>query len=159
TNSVTAFLEQAREALDRRLPEPAVMAAPDGGGRAWFLRSALKGLVLHRQVRTHLGDAEAFRDDPLPLAALPPEVGGLGVGWFWSPSSLDGDQRIGDPATARRLGEPLRQIPVPFVIIVPAGAAPAGGWPLALMGHGYGGEMFGSALRIAGTLARHGIAT
>ncbi len=50
-------------------------------------------------------------------------------------------------------------MPVPFVIVVPAGTPPAGGWPVAIMGHGYGGEMFGSALRIAGTLARHGIAT
>jgi dienelactone hydrolase len=159
TGSVTAFLEQARESLERHPPAPAVMTAPEGGGRAWFPRAALKGLILRRQVRVPADAPEAFKDEPLPLAALPAEVGGLGVGWFWSPWYLDPDRRITDGVTVRLRLEPALAVPVAFVVVVPAGSPPAGGWPVALMGHGYGGEMFGSALRIAGTLARHGIAT
>ncbi len=159
TGSVSGFLEQAREALDRHPPAPALITAPEGGGRAYFPRAALRRLVLRRQVRVDKDAAEAFREAPLPVDALPSEVAGLGVGWFWSPSYLTVDHRIVDRATARRLPDPSRAVPVPFVIVVPAGTPPAGGWPVAIMGHGYGGEMFGSALLIAGTLARHGIAT
>ncbi len=160
TGSVSVFLEQAREALDRRPPAPAVITAPEGGGRAYFPRAGLNGLLLRRQVRTAAGDAaDAFQETPLPLAALPPEVGGLAVGWFWSPWYLTPERRLLDRATARPLLDAPMAVPVPFVIAVPAGSAPPGGWPVAIMGHGYGGEMFSSALRIAGTLARHGVAT
>jgi hypothetical protein len=159
TGSVTGFLEQAREALDRHPPAPAVITAPEGGGRAYFPRATLERLVHRRQVLVDRNAAEAFRETPLPVNDLPPEVAGVGVGWFWSPSYLDVDHRIPDRATARPLPDPTRAVPVPFVIVMPAGIPPAGGWPVAIMGHGYGGEMFGSALRIAGTLARHGIAT
>src|SRR6185436_14105748 len=43
--------------------------------------------------------------------------------------------------------------------VTPAGRPPPDGWPLAVFGHGYGGEMLSSALLMAGGLARHGIAT
>jgi hypothetical protein len=43
--------------------------------------------------------------------------------------------------------------------MVPTGTPPSGGWPLAIVGHGWGGEMFVSAMLLAGTLARHGLAT
>ncbi len=160
TGSVSVFLEQAREALDRRPPPPAAITAPEGGGRAYFARAGLRGLALRRQVRTPVEDAgDAFEATPLPLGAQPPEVGGLAVGWFWSPWYLNPERRILDHATARPLLDAPVAAPVPFVIVVPAGSAPPGGWPVAVMGHGYGGEMLSSALRIAGTLARHGIAT
>lgn len=158
TGSVTAFLEQARETLDRRPPPPALITAPEGGGRAYFPRAALRRLVLRRQVRAATDDAR-FVDAELPLAALPAEVGGLGVGWFWSPWYLGLDRRILDRATARSLGDAPLAMPVPFVILLPAGSPPPDGWPLAVVGHGYGGEMFATALGIAGALARHGIAT
>jgi hypothetical protein len=158
TGSVSVFLEQARDWLDRHPPEPALITAPESGGRAWFRRADLRQLVLRTQVRT-VPDAAGFADRPLSLALLPPEVSGLAVGWFWSPWYLGRDHRIVDSATARPLGGPFYAMPVPFVILLPAGTPPPGGWPLAIFGHGYGGEMFGSALRIAGTLARQGIAT
>ena len=50
TGSVSAFLEQARDALDRRPPAPALMTAPEAGGRAWFPRGTLARLVFRRQV-------------------------------------------------------------------------------------------------------------
>jgi hypothetical protein len=163
TASVTGFLEQARDGLDRHPSPPALITAPEGGGRAYFLRPALRGLVLRRQVRVLPDDApapaDAFEETPLPLAVLPDAVGGLGIGWFWSPWYLTSERRIVELATARPLGEAPLAMPVPFVVLMPAGSPPPGGWPLVLVGHGYGGEMFSTALRIAGTLARHGLAT
>ena len=48
---------------------------------------------------------------------------------------------------------------MPFVVVTPAGRPPSGGWPLAVFGHGYGGEMLSNAFLVAGGLARQGIAT
>jgi hypothetical protein len=50
-------------------------------------------------------------------------------------------------------------VPVPFVVVTPTSRPPPEGWPLAVFGHGYGGEMLSSALLVAGSLARQGIAT
>ncbi|MGH7319370.1 MAG: Ig-like domain-containing protein [Candidatus Rokuibacteriota bacterium] len=160
TGSVTTFLERARDALDLKPPGPAFMTAAEGGGRAFFPRASLESLVLRRQVRVQPDTADGFQDAALPLAALPQDsVGGVGVGWFWSPLYLTPERRILEGPTARPLTAVPVNAPVPFVITVPAGSPPPGGWPVAIMGHGYGGEMFASAFLIAGTLARHGIAT
>lgn len=170
TGSLTTFLEQAREALDRRPPPPALMTtAPEDEGRAYFRRASLTTLTLRRQVRVLAAPAGgpdaaapegAFQEQALPLAAVPPDaVGGIGVGWYWSPWYLTRDRRIVEAPTARlHRGAPV-DAPVPFVVALPAGTPPRGGWPLAVFGHGYGGEMFSSVLLIAGTLARQGIAT
>jgi hypothetical protein len=171
TGSVSAFLEQARDALDRRPPPPALMTAPEAGGRAWYPRASLSRLVLRRQVGPTGGSAggagapgdgvpDVFRDEALPLEALPPDtVGGLGIGWYWSPWYLTPERRILEAATLAPHRMAGVDHPVPFVVVTPAGRPPPGGWPLAVFGHGYGGEMFSSALLVAGGLARQGIAT
>jgi hypothetical protein len=169
TGSVSAFLEQARDALERRPPAPAHMTAPEEGGRAWFPRRALTHLVLRRQVGAGAGPPaagtedpapEGFRDERLPLGALPRgAVAGVGIGWYWSPFYLTRERRIAEGPSLVPLGGPATDVPVPFVVLLPAGPPPRGGWPLAIMGHGYGGEMLASSFLVAGTLARHGIAT
>jgi hypothetical protein len=170
TGSVSAFLEQARDALDWRPPPAAVMTAPEGGGRAWFPRAQLARLVLRRHVgrlaRPPAGTQvpgdppEGFQDVALPLDALPLDaVRGVGIGWYWSPSYLTPERRILEaPTLAPHRGATV-DVPVPFVIVTPTKRAPPEGWPLALFGHGYGGEMLSSALLVGGHLARHGIAT
>jgi hypothetical protein len=169
TGSVTAFLEQARDALERRPPPPALMTAPEEGGRAWFPRRGLARLVLRRQVAASPGPPGAgagepapagFQDEPLPLGALALDaVAGVGIGWYWSPSYLTRERRIAEGPSLVPVAGPATDSPVPFVVVLPAGRPPAGGWPLAIFGHGYGGEMLSSSLLVAGTLARHGIAT
>ncbi len=173
TGSVSAFLEQARDALDRRPPAPALMTAPESGGRAWFPRGTAvaprppapgrRGGARRRQARRRRADGppDGFRDDALPLEALPRDVvGGVGIGWYWSPWYLTPERRIVEPPTlgpqrARAVDRPSRALRV----VTPAGRPPPEGWPLAVFGHGYGGEMLSSALLMAGGLARHGIAT
>src|SRR5581483_7416153 len=115
TGSISAFLEQAREALERRPPPPAALA--------------------------------------------PAEIAGFGIGWYWSPWYLGRDRRIAEGPSLAPLPGPPQDRPVPFVLILPAGRPPPGGWPVAIFGHGYGGEMLSSALLVAGGLARQGIAT
>jgi hypothetical protein len=170
TGSVSAFLEQARDALDRKPPAPALMTAPEGGGRAWFPRSTLAHLVFRRQIGpvTNLEAVDAseggapagFRDEVLPLEALSRDaVGGVGIGWYWSPWYLTPERRIIEAPTVAPFRAAGLDRPVPFVVVTPAGRPPQGGWPLAVFGHGYGGEMLSNALLIAGGLAREGIAT
>jgi hypothetical protein len=172
TGSLSVFLEQARDALDRQPPPPALMTAPEGGGRAWFPRARLARLVLRRQLEPGARPAEdaagpgageppeGFQDVPLPLDALPRDaVGGVGVGWYWSPWYLTPERRIVEGPTLGAHRGAAVDVPVPFVVVTPAGRPPAEGWPLAVFGHGYGGEMFAGTLLVAGSLARHGIAT
>jgi hypothetical protein len=168
TGSVSAFLEQARDALDRRPPAPALMTAPEGGGRAWFPRSTLARVVFRRQIGrvanpTAANDGAApdgFRDEVLPLEALARDaVGGIGIGWYWSPWYLTPERRILEGPTLAPFRAAGVDRPVPFVVVTPAGRPPPGGWPLAIFGHGYGGEMLSNVFLVAGGLARQGIAT
>jgi hypothetical protein len=170
TGSLSAFLEQARDALDRQPPAPALMTAPDAGGRAWFPRASLERLTLRRQVGPTAGaptggaalrgSPDGFRDEPLPLDVLPRDaVGGVGIGWYWSPWYLAPERRIFEAPTLVPGRGAAVDHPVAFVVIAPAGRPPPEGWPLVVFGHGYGGEMLSSALLAAGSLARQGIAT
>ncbi len=46
-----------------------------------------------------------------------------------------------------------------FNLFLPAGTAPAGGWPVAIFGHGFGDNKNSSPLVVASSLAHHGVAT
>jgi hypothetical protein len=182
TGSVTGFLERAREALDQRPPPPALLAYTTRGDAAYFRRSALAALRLWRQVRASPNDVEespvllppepplppggepvppdGVRVSPLPLAALPADtVGAIAVGWYRAPAYLTGERRAVEGPTGQAPGPAPASVSLPLVVVLPAGVPPPDGWPLALFGHGYGGEMLSGALLIGGTLARHGIAT
>jgi hypothetical protein len=86
-------------------------------------------------------------------------VGGIGIGWYWSPWYLTPERRIVEAPTLGPHRAAGAERPVPFVVVTPAGRPPREGWPLAVFGHGYGGEMLSSAFLVAGSLARQGIAT
>ena len=171
TGSVSAFLEQARDALDRRPPAPALMTAPEAEGArgsregacrasSSAARSAAAAAPAGGAASGGDGPPDGFRDDMLPLEALPRDaVGGVGIGWYWSPWYLTPERRIVEAPTLGPHRGAATDRPVPFVVVTPAGRPPPEGWPLAVFGHGYGGEMLSSALLVAGGLARQGIAT
>src|SRR5207248_11541473 len=48
---------------------------------------------------------------------------------------------------------------IQFTLFVPAGATPAGGWPTAIFGHGFGDSKNGAPWLVASSLAHAGIAT
>jgi len=48
---------------------------------------------------------------------------------------------------------------LPLWLFVPAGAKPAGGWPVAIFGHGFTDSMYGAPWTVASVLASQGIAT
>jgi hypothetical protein len=80
------------------------------------------------------------------LVTVPvPSTSGTGAaryvfGSFLAPSWLDGDSVI--PAVPTRGPGPAvrSRVRLPFVLIVPAGTPPPGGWPVAIFGHGFTGS-------------------
>ena len=65
------------------------------------------------------------------------------------------------PAVGSRTGVPAVQGTnrLYFNLFLPAGTAPAGGWPVAIYGHGFTDNKNGSPFLVAGSMARRGIAT
>jgi hypothetical protein len=79
-------------------------------------------------------------------------------GSYLAPNWLNADSVI--PQTPTRGFGPrvTGQARLPFVLIVPAGTAPPGGWPVAVFGHGFTGSD-GNVFLAADLNAAHGIAT
>jgi hypothetical protein len=67
------------------------------------------------------------------------------------------------PAVGSRTGTPVvqRLNEIYFTLVLPSGAAPQGGWPVAIYGHGTGSSKDdrGGVLNVAAAMAEHGIAT
>jgi hypothetical protein len=86
-------------------------------------------------------------------------VGTVAFGTYASPNYETAAEVI--PAVGTRTGVPAVQSTnqVQFTLWEPAGTAPAGGWPVAIFGHGFTDTKDGAPTAVAGTLARNGIAT
>lgn len=54
---------------------------------------------------------------------------------------------------------PQGQNNLTFQLFVPSGAKPAGGWPVAIFGHGFTDSMYGAPWAVASTMASRGLAT
>jgi hypothetical protein len=161
TMSVTATLEKMRDQIHTATP-----AAPDfllgsGGTRTVFDLSGVSSITFNRQTSV----SGPLSPVPVPvslLRAIPGAVGAVAFGKYVSP---DYQVHAGEyiPPIATRTGVPVVQAmkEVYFNLFVPAGPAPAGGWPVALFGHSSGpmGNKNDDPLRVAASNAAHGIAT
>ena len=103
------------------------------------------------------GTAPAFSPGALFLPLLA-GVGTIGFGTYASPDYETPAKLI--PAYPTKTGTPvpLSTNQVQFSLFLPAGPTPAGGWPVAIFGHGFGDWKNGAPPAVAGTLARNGIA-
>jgi hypothetical protein len=98
----------------------------------------------------------------LPTPALnvfPGAVGRIAFGKFRSPDYQNAAKVI--PATGTLLGQPQPQgtNELVFELFLPSSPRPAGGWPVAIFGHGFTDSMYGAPWTVASTLASQGIAT
>jgi hypothetical protein len=158
TQSVTADLERMRAVLEAR-PEPAVTfdLAP-GGGASVYSRGGLQSIELRRHVAT----SGMLLGDPVPLALnlLPPtEVRTIAFGRYRSPSFLSAERHIPQVATAKPMAAPATEEEIHLTLFLPEGQKPAGGWPVAIFGHGFTNDRHVIPPMVAGTLARNGFAT
>jgi hypothetical protein len=161
TQSITADLVKIKRSIKSSTPAKANFLVGSSNGvavRAVFPMSTITGMDFARQVTT----APGFQTAPLPLPALnvvPGAVGQIAYGKFVSPNYETAGKYI--PATGTLTGQPQKQSDseLMFQLFVPAGAKPAGGWPVVIFGHGFTDSMYGAPWTVASVFASRGIAT
>jgi Bacterial Ig-like domain len=158
TQTVTSVMERLRDDVLAGTPVPASFAIGPGGSRAVYNFSTITALRYRQQTTT----TPSFTTATIELDQLtyvPGAIGTLAVGFYMSPSYLVPGEYI--PSVATLAGKPAvqGQQAIYFVLYVPAGAKPNSGWPVAIVGHGGGGNHHANAAAVAAKLASHGIAT
>jgi hypothetical protein len=160
TQTSTSDLARIMRQIKAGTPAPASFMIGSSGGapvRAVFPLAGLQGVQFNRQTGT-----AAFTPGFLPTPALnivPGAVAQLAYGKFSSPRYLVAGQTI--PATPTLSGSPRAQgsSELVFQLFVPAGPKPAGGWPVAIFGHGFTDSMYGAPWTVGSVFASQGIAT
>jgi Big-like domain-containing protein len=151
TQSTTAITDKIRGQLTA---STASFLLGPAGARTVFPLGSISSIQWSRQT----GTAPTFTTSVLPL----PLITGVGTVAFGSYSSPDYETAARViPAYGTATGTPVQQgtNQVQFTLFLPAGAPPAGGWPVSIFGHGFGDSKNGAPWAVAGTLARAGIAT
>ncbi|RFU20999.1 hypothetical protein D0Z06_12960 [Geodermatophilus marinus] len=92
---------------------------------------------------------------PVPTAAL---GGTIAFGSFQAPSWLTPDVTIPQTPTGESGPRPVEAEQLPFVAVLPPGTPPAGGWPVAVFGHGFTSST-NAVFLAAVENAKNGIAT
>ena len=151
TLSATAVLEKIRHEIKQSRPKPATMLGA-------FPLGSITAIQWQRQI----GTAPVFSTSFLPTSALnifPGAVGAVAFGSFESPDWETPAKFI--PPIGTRTGVPAVQgtNTLHFNLFIPAGPEPAGGWPVAIFGHGFTDSKHGAPFAVASTFASHGIAT
>jgi Bacterial Ig-like domain len=162
TQSATGDLVKVMRQIKASTPAPAnFMIGSNSGGavRAVFPVTPDLGVLFNRQTSTAPG---GFSPQPVPVSALqvvPGAIGQLAYGQYSSPNYQVPGQYI--PATPTLAGRPAPQGAqnLVFQLFVPAGSKPAGGWPVAIFGHGFTDSMYGAPWTVASVFASRGIAT
>jgi hypothetical protein len=161
TQSITADLRKIMRQIKEGKPSSAnfMVGSIDGAPvRAVFPVPQVAAIQFNRQT----GSAPAFTPSFLPtpvLNVVPGAVGHIAYGRYSSPNYLTPDKYI--PATATLNGQPRPQgvNELSFQLFTPAGTKPAGGWPVAIFGHGFTDSMYGAPWAVASVFASRGIAT
>lgn len=157
TQSISADLQKINRAIKAARPGPIDFNIGSGGARTVFPTATLQGIQFARQTGT-----ATFTTGFLPTPALaiaPGAVGTVAYGRFASADWQTAGKVI--PATGTLTGAPQPQGTNQLVVqmFLPAGAKPAGGWPVALFGHGFTDSMYGAPWTVAAVMASRGIAT
>ncbi|HEY6348176.1 MAG TPA: Ig-like domain-containing protein [Candidatus Angelobacter sp.] len=158
TGSVTSTLQRIEEQIDREAPPQVNFTLGTHGERTVFPVSSVLGILYGQQTHT-VGPLNTV---PVPTPALqvfPGSVATIAFGKFTARNWETAGGFI--PAVPTRAGVPAVQSTEDlfFDLFVPAGKPPAGGWPVAIFGHGFGDNKDDSPWAVASTLAHNGIAT
>jgi hypothetical protein len=116
-------------------------------------------VVFNRQVG--VSGTNSIRTSFLPLDLFDPDghIGALAFGSYTSPDYETAAKYI--PPVGTRTGSPMKQADaqIYFNLFVPAGPAPASGWPVAIFGHGFTDSKQGAPFTVAASFAEKHIAT
>jgi hypothetical protein len=157
TQSIAAISQKIRAQIRSSSPAAPSFTLGSAGERTVFPLSSIASIEWRRQTGT-----STFVTSPLALAALqvfPGSVGAVAFGSYRSPDYETAAKFI--PPYGTRTGIPVPQSTsdIGFTLFVPAGTAPAGGWPVAIFGHGFTDSRNGAPWAVASSLTRAGIAT
>ena len=164
TESATAMLEKIRDQIHAATPAVADFLLGPNGERTVFNLDEMSGLTWNQQTRVN-GPLNAVPVNVNLLRFIPGTVGQIAFGKYVSPDYETAEQFI--PPVGTQTGTPVVQgvNEVFFDLYLPSGPKPAGGWPVAIFGHGSGGSKQGGgpgggdSLALAASLAEQGIAT
>jgi Bacterial Ig-like domain len=158
--AASLFTTQSIDALSRKIRSqlkatPVTFNLGPGGTRTVF--SAASPTKWNRQIGT-----TTFETVDVPWQALfiyPGSVAQVAYGSFSSPDYETADQVI--PAVGTSTGVPAVQSTnqLQFTLFVPGGVKPAGGWPVAIFGHGFTDSKNGAPWAVASSLGHMGIAS
>jgi Bacterial Ig-like domain len=162
TQSITAISQKVRDQI-RSAPAPVPNFKLGPGGSSTVFTDT-PGLTITWNQQTTV--AGPLTPSTVPVALLqfvpynfPLAVGEIAYGSFNSPNYEDASQAI--PPVGTKTGVPAVQSAnnLVFTLFVPKGDTPAGGWPVAIFGHGFTDSMNGAPWTVASSLANQGIAT
>jgi len=162
TQSVTATLEKIRDQIKARTLQAADFNLGPGGTRTVFSRNDLSSISFKAQTGAGTSQTD-FTTVAVPLATVgivPAVVATMAFGKYVSPDyQVHPGESI--PQVATRSGVPVVQQTndIFFNLVLPAGAKPAGGWPVAIFGHGGTNDKNRVLMNVAAKLAEHGLAT
>jgi len=160
TQSATADLRKIHRHIKYSHPAPMEFQIANGGSaRAVFPTTDLAGIQFRRQTGTA---ANGFTESFLPTPALnvvPGSVAAVAYGRFSSPDYLNAARFIPPTPTLTGHPRPLSKNDLVAQVFMPAGTKPAGGWPVAIFGHGFTDSMYGAPWTVASVFASYGIAT
>ena len=115
----------------------------------------MAGVLFHRQTGT-----STFSDSPLPAAVdVFGSIGTVAYGSFSSPDYENASEVIPPVGTVFGTPKPQSMNTLYFNLWLPSGPEPAGGWPVAIVGHGFTDSKQGFPITTALTMAKNGIAT
>ena len=162
TQSITATSEKIREQIrEAPAPIPSFNLGPRGARTVFENKPGLS--ITWNQQTTVTGP---LSPQPLPIAAtqiFPKSIAEIAYGSFASPDYEDASRTI--PAVGTLTGVPAVQSVnnLEFTLFMPSSTKehpkPAGGWPVAVFGHGFTDSMNGAPWAVASSLANAGIAT
>jgi hypothetical protein len=157
TQTITAISEKIRAQIQASSPGPVSFTLGAGGVRTVFPLSSLTSISWLRQVGT-----STFSSTNLSLAALsvfPGKIASVAFGSYASPDYENASKVIPAYGTATGTPAPFTTSTIGLTLFTPSGTKPAGGWPVAIFGHGFGDSRNGAPWAIASSLANAGIAT
>jgi hypothetical protein len=158
TQSATAVMKKIRQQLDATSPSPARFDLGPAGARTVFSFPAITSIVFNRQLKT-TGPLSPTLVPSFALNLFSGSVGQVAFGSYQSPDYETASGQIPQVGTATGVPAVQRTNTIYFNLIIPSGTEPAGGWPVAIFGHGFTDNKNNSPFVVAGTLAHAGIAT
>jgi hypothetical protein len=158
TQSTTTILEQIRDQVASGAGSADFALGPSGS-RTVFERQNVSGITWGRQMTV----GGALQNSVLAVALLdlvPGAVGRIAFGRFRSADYMaHPGEYIPPVSTGTGVAAVRSWNDIYFNLFLPSGEMPAGGWPVAILGHGSGGGKDPFPLGIAATMAEARLAT